>query len=210
MLTLTTWLAFCGIALAMVLTPGPNMVYLLSRSICQGTSAGMISLGGIVAGFAIYVVLAAFGMSALFLSVPYAYDALRLAGAAYLAFLAWQALRPNGSSPFEPRVLRAESPQRLFGTGFLTSVLNPKIAMLYFALFPQFIDPAGGDVLTQSLFLGATQIAISTSVNALIVLGAGSISAFLRTRPTWARVQRWIMATTLGFLAARMALDSRR
>ena len=210
MISLSSWLAFATVALAMVLTPGPNMAYLMSRSICQGREAGMISLGGIATGFGVYVLLTSLGITALFLAVPFAYDALRLAGAGYLAWLAWNALRPGGVSPLQARSLAIDPPHRLFGMGFLTSVLNPKIAMLYLSLFPQFIDPARGSVLAQSLQLGVTQIVISVSVNSIIVFTAGSLAVFLSSRPLWARAQRWIMGTVLGFLAVRMAFDSRR
>ncbi len=91
---LSNLLAFAAVALGMVLTPGPNMVYLISRSICQGRTAGLISLGGVALGFVVYMLCAAFGITALVLAVPYAYDAIRIAGAAYLLWLAWQAVRP--------------------------------------------------------------------------------------------------------------------
>ena len=94
--------------------------------------------------------------------------------------------------------------------GFVTNLLNPKIAMLYLALLPHFIDPVQGSVLTQSLALGFTQIAISVSVNALIALTAGSIALFLGTRPTWLLVQRWLMGTVLAGLALRMAFEAKR
>lgn len=210
MIALTSWLGFVAVALAMVVTPGPNMAYLVSRTLCQGRRAGMISLGGVAIGFAIYALLAAFGMTALFTTVPYAYDALRLSGAIYLGYLAWNALRPGGSSPFEPRQLSMDPPRRLFGMGLLTNLLNPKIAMLYLSLFPQFVDPARGSVLMQSMLLGFTQIVISVSVNSLIVCTAGGIASFLAERPLWARAQRWFMGGVLGALAARMLIDSRR
>jgi threonine/homoserine/homoserine lactone efflux protein len=206
----TTLLAFALVALGMVLTPGPNMIYLISRSISQGRAAGLISLGGVALGFVVYMLCAAFGITALVFAVPYAYDALRLAGAAYLLWLAWQAIRPGGRSPFQVHKLPADSPRKLFAMGFLTNLLNPKIAMLYLSLLPQFIDPAQGSVLGQSLLLGATQIAVSVSVNAAIAIAAGSIACFLATRPTWLLLQRWFMATILGGLALRMALDTRR
>lgn len=206
----THLLTFALIALGMVLTPGPNMIYLISRSIAQGAGAGMISLAGVALGFVFYMLCAAFGITALLFAVPYAYDALRLAGAAYLLWLAWQAVKPGGRSPFHVRDLPADGPRKLFLMGFLTNLLNPKIAMLYLALLPQFIDPAAGDVLSQSLVLGAVQIAISVSVNALIALAAGSIAVFLRTRPFWALVQRWLMGTVLAGFAVRMAMESRR
>jgi threonine/homoserine/homoserine lactone efflux protein len=203
-------LGFAAVALTMALSPGPNMIYLISRSISQGRVAGLISLGGVAAGFVFYMLCAAFGITALLFAVPYAYDALRLAGAAYLGWLAWQALRPNGRSPFQGKELAVDGPRKLFAMGFVTNLLNPKIAMLYLALLPQFIDPAAGSVLTQSLALGFTQIAISVSVNALIALAAGSIALFLGTRPTWLLVQRWLMGTVLAGLAVKMALETKR
>jgi threonine/homoserine/homoserine lactone efflux protein len=180
-------LGFALISLGLVLTPGPNMIYLISRSITQGPAAGIVSLGGVAFGFIFYLLCAAFGITALLFAIPYAYDALRFAGAAYLLWLAWQALRPGGRSPFVVKKLAIDGPRKLFAMGLVTNLLNPKIAMLYLALLPQFIDPAGS-VLGQSLVLGAIQIAISVSVNAMIALAAGSIAVFLATRPTWALV----------------------
>ncbi len=167
----------------MVLTPGPNMIYLISRSICQGRKAGLISLGGVALGFVIYMFCAALGITALVMAVPFAYDALRIGGALYLLYLAWQALRPGGRSPFQVRELPADSPRRLFTMGFATSLLNPKIAVMYLSLMPQFIEPGHGSVLLQSLVLGSTQIAISVTVNAMIAVMAGSIAVFLAGRP---------------------------
>ena len=141
---LSSLLGFALVALTMVLTPGPNMIYLISRSITQGPMAGIISLGGVALGFVFYMLCAAFGITALLFAIPYAYDALRLAGAAYLLWLAWQALRPNGRSPFQVRKLAVDGPRKLFAMGFVTNLLNPKIAMLYLALLPQFIDPGSG------------------------------------------------------------------
>nr|WP_312509437.1 LysE family translocator [Pseudomonas luteola] len=202
-------LAFAAITLGMALTPGPNMVYLISRSICQGRTAGMISLGGVALGFAFYMVCAALGITALLMAVPFAYDALRIGGALYLLYLAWQAVKPGGRSPFQVRDLPKDSPRKLFAMGFVTNLLNPKIAVIYLSLLPQFISPAQGSVLTQSLLLGATQILISVTVNGLISFTAGSIAAFLAGRPLWLTIQRWLMGTVLAGLAVRMVSESR-
>jgi threonine/homoserine/homoserine lactone efflux protein len=202
--------AFALISLGLVLTPGPNMIYLVSRSITQGPAAGVVSLGGVALGFVFYMLCAAFGVTALLFAVPYAYDALRFAGAAYLLWMAWQTIRPGGRSPFQVKKVALDGPRKLFAMGFVTNLLNPKIAMLYLALLPQFIDPAAGSVLTQSLALGSTQIVISVSVQTMITLGAGSIALFLGTRPSWMLVQRWLMGTVLAGLAVRMAVEARR
>src|ERR1700688_4299919 len=207
---LTALLGFALVSLGIVLTPGPNMIYLISRSLTQGPAAGIVSLGGVALGFVFYMLCAAFGITALLLAVPYAYDALRLSGAAYLLWMAWQALKPNGRSPFQVRKLAVDGPRKLFAMGFVTNLLNPKIAMLYLALLPQFIDPVQGSVLTQSLALGSVQIAISVSVNAAIALAAGSIAVFLGTRPTWLLVQRYLMGTVLAGHARKMAFEAKR
>ncbi|MBX9645958.1 MAG: LysE family translocator [Xanthobacteraceae bacterium] len=207
---ITTLLAFALVSLGIVLTPGPNMIYLISRSLTQGPAAGIVSLGGVALGFVFYMLCAAFGITALLFAVPYAYDALRFAGAAYLLWMAWQALKPNGRSPFQVRKLKVDGPRKLFAMGFVTNLLNPKIAMLYLALLPQFIDPAVGSVLTQSLVLGTIQTVISVGINAVIALTAGSIAMFLGTRPTWLLVQRWLMGTVLAGLAVKLAFEARK
>ncbi|WAT27748.1 LysE family translocator [Pseudomonas sp. GXZC] len=208
---LSNWLAYALISLGMVLTPGPNMIYLISRSICQGRTAGLISLGGVALGFLVYMLCAALGITALVMAVPFAYDALRFGGAMYLAYMAWQAIRPGGRSPFQVRDLPKDSPRKLFTMGLVTNLLNPKVAVMYLSLLPQFIDLNGhGSVLVQSLVLGFTQIFISVSVNAVIATMAGSIAVFFVTRPGWQVVQRWLMGSVLMGLAVRMAVEGRR
>ncbi len=201
---------FALVSLGMVLTPGPNMLYLISRSICQGRQAGFISLAGVALGFVFYLLCAAFGITALLFAVPFAYDALRFGGAIYLIYLAWQAIKPGGRSPFMVKDLPADSNRKLFWMGFFTNLLNPKIALLYLALLPQFIDPHGASVLMQSLSLGVIQICISITVNSMVTLAAGSIAGFLGARPTWLLVQRWLMGTVLAGLAVRIALEARK
>ena len=207
---LTSMIAFALIALGMVLTPGPNMIYLVSRSISQGPAAGLISLGGVALGFVFYMLSAALGITAFVLAVPFAYDALRLAGAAYLAWLAWNALKPGGRSAFQVRELPKDSKRWLFSMGLVTSLLNPKVAVLYLSLLPQFIDPANGSVFTQSVVFGFVHIAVSLTFNAIFALTAGSVALFFVRRPSFALVQRWLMGTVLAGLAVRMAFEAQR
>ena len=154
------------------------------------------------------------GLTLCFDAIPDGKPLRTFPGIALLLWLAWQAVRPGGRSPFQVRSLPADSPRKLFAMGFLTNLLNPKIAAMYLSLLPQFIDSGNGSVLTQSLVLGLTQIGISVSVNAVIAVSAGSIALFLVQRPAWAprwaTAQRWLMGTVLAALAVKMATEARR
>ncbi|HSN17736.1 MAG TPA: LysE family translocator [Gammaproteobacteria bacterium] len=208
--SLAAMTAFGLVSLGFAITPGPNMMYILSRSLSQGVTAGLMSLAGVVAGFVVYLLLSAFGITAVVMAVPFAYDALRLAGAAYLLYLAWGVLKPGGRSPFEPRSLPPHSNRRLIVMGFMTNLLNPKAAMLYLALLPQFIDPRRGSVLLQALVLGCIHISLSLTANGTAAIAAGAISRFLARSPGWLRFQRWFMGTVLTALAVNMLRESRR
>lgn len=196
--------------LGLVLTPGPNMMYLVSRTISQGRRAGLVSLAGVAVGFGVYLVAATVGITAIFAVVPALYLALKVAGAMYLLYLAWKILRPGGVSLFEPSELPADSTRRLFGMGLVTNLLNPKVAILYMALIPQFVIPARGQVWLQSLCLGSIQIGIAVVINGLIVLSAGAIAAFLADRPLWLRAQRFVTGSVLGGMAALVLSDRTR
>lgn len=203
-------IAFALISLGMVLTPGPNMIYLVSRSICQGRVAGLISLAGVAMGFVFYMICAAFGITAMVMAVPYAYDTLRISGAVYLLWLAWQAIRPGGTSPFQVKDLPKDSAKKLFLMGFITNILNPKIAVMYLSLLPQFIHPEQGSILAQSLILGVIQITISVTLNAMIVISSGTLAYFLAKSPSFIVIQRWIMGGVLGALAVKILGETRR
>lgn len=198
------------VALALVLTPGPNMMYLVSRSITQGRRAGVISLGGVAVGFLVYLTATNLGLSAIFSQVPQLYLALRIAGAAYLGWLAFQALRPGGTAVFAPAAMAPDSPRRLFTMGLMTNLLNPKIAVLYLSLIPQFERPDDGHVLLQGFILGGVQIVVALTGNLLILLAAGTLAAFFASRPGWLRVQRYLMGSVLGVLALKIATDQAR
>lgn len=204
------WYLFALAALVMVLSPGPNMIYLISRSLCQGPRAARLSLVGVGVGFLLHMFVAAFGLTAFFLAVPFAYNALKYLGAAYLLWLAWQAIKPGARGVFETRDLPADSPLRLFWMGFFTNALNPKIAVFYVSIFTQFLDPHRGSLLAQSVVLGCTQIAISMTVNFLIIEFAGSVARWFNHHPFWSRAQRWVMASVLGGLAVKLAVSERK
>lgn len=203
----STLLAFALIVVTMALTPGPNMIYLISRSISQGRTAGLISLAGVCVGFLFYMCATAFGITVLFTAVPMAYNVLCVAGATYLLYIAWQALKPGGRSPFQIRELKIDNPRKLFTMGLMTNLLNPKTAMLYLSLLPQFIHPQSGSILAQSLSLGFLQIVISITINGIIAVTAGAIALGLAARPRWMTIQRWLMGTVLTGLAVHMLIS---
>lgn len=207
---LISWSAAGGMALAalvMVLTPGPNMIYLVSRSIAQGRIAGLISLAGTGVGFLVYMTMANLGLAVVFVVIPWLYVGLKAAGVAYLAYLAWRTLRPGGTGLFETRALARDSRGKLFRMGLVTNLLNPKVAVMYLALIPQFIDSHAGQAVAQGFVLGGIQILVSLTVNATIVIAAGSIARFLHTRPTWTRWQRRITGSLLGLVATFLAVE---
>ncbi|TDW19233.1 LysE family translocator [Kribbella kalugense] len=205
--------ALLGIALVelgLVIVPGPNMIYLVSRSIAQGRRAGLISLAGVGIGFLVYLLAASAGLATLFALVPQIYLTLKLAGAAYLLWLAWNALRPGGTSVFATQELEPDRPRKLFGMGLLTCLLNPKIAILYISLLPQFLDPSRGHLGVQSLVLGLTQLTVGVVMNAVFVITAGSVAVFLSRRPSWMRIHRYLTGTALAVFAIRLATDRAR
>jgi threonine/homoserine/homoserine lactone efflux protein len=211
---LDNFLLFIVASVLLVLTPGPNLLYLVSRTLAQGRAAGIVSMAGTTSGFVVHILAAALGLSAVFVAVPVAYDALRWAGAAYLLWLAWDSVRSGGEGHsggiFAPRKLTDAAPAKLYRMGLLTSILNPKVALFYLALFPQFVEPARGSVLAQSLVLGLVQIVVALTGDTLFILAAARVAHWLGTRPLWAAAQRWLLAGVFAGIAAKLAFDSRR
>jgi len=209
MVSLSTWLLFCVASAALAATPGPNLLYLVSRTLTQGRAAGLASLAGTGTGLAFHIIAAALGLSALLATVPAAYDAVRWAGALYLAWLAWQTWRAPATAIAAGPVPRTVPMGRLYRDGVVTGVLNPKVALFQLALFPQFVDPAHGSVLGQSLVLGATQLVIVSAFDTCCVLAAAGVRRWLDARPGFERWSKRVMAGIFAALAARLALDTR-
>ena len=153
---------------------------------------------------------AAAGITAALFAVPYAWDALRLGGAAYLAWLAWQCVRPGGQPIFAPRPMPREASVRLFSIGFATAALNPKVALFYMAVLPPFLDPERGERVPPGR--GARRLADRGLRRERRGAGAGARPAtarFLGTRPFWMALQRWVLGAALGLLAVKLATQSR-
>lgn len=196
------------VALGMVLVPGPNMMYLVSRSVSQGYRAGLVSLVGTGVGFVIYMVMANVGMAEVFVVVPWLYVGLKLCGATYLLYLSWRTLKPGGLALFEQRALPRDSRMKLFRMGLVTNLLNPKAAVMYLALIPEFIRPDAGHVFLQGIVLGTIQIAVSITVNSIIIVAAGAIAVFMKRRPSWIKWQRWVTGGLLGAVGVKLAVDA--
>ncbi|ASK32145.1 lysine transporter LysE [Chryseobacterium sp. T16E-39] len=195
-------------AFILVISPGPNMIYLISRSITQGRKAGLTSLAGVVCGFLFHIVMVSFGLTAVLFAVPYAYIVLKTLGTIYLLYLAYQAIKPNSKNIFEvDKNISIDRPRKLFAVGFLTNVLNPKVAVFYLSFFPQFIKPEYGSIFTQSLELGVIQTFTSFTINFIIVLTAAKVATFFAKNPMWIKVQKWFMTSVLVFLAVKMVLS---
>ncbi|GAB4029047.1 LysE family translocator [Spirosoma gilvum] len=211
MLPINELLLFSLAALGLVLTPGPNMIYLISRSITQGRRAGILSLSGVLMGFWVHILLVSAGLTAIFMAIPVVYEVLRWLGVGYLLYLAWVAIKPGSVSPFDVKktvgTSTHDSAGKLFRMGFLTNVLNPKVAVFYVSFFPQFTRPEYGSLWTQNVQLGVTQLLISATINLAIVLSASRMARWFQARPGYIRVQKWVMASILTGLAVRMAID---
>jgi len=193
-------------ALVMVISPGPNMIYLISRSLSQGKNAGILSLLGVMCGFLFHILMVSFGLTAIFFAIPYAFIVVKFFGVGYLLYLAFNAVKSKNKIFDANQNLKSDKPIKLFNIGLMTNVLNPKMAVFYLSFFPQFIKPENGSILSQSFQLGIVQIIISFSVNLLIVISASKMANWFSKKPIWLRIQKWFMASVLTGLAIKMAL----
>ena len=208
MISFDTWLLFCVACVALAATPGPNMLFLVSRTLAQGRAAGFVSLAGTSSGFALHALAAALGLSALLAAVPLAFEVVKWAGAIYLAWLAvvmWRASDEPEATVAAPH----STPRAMYRQGMLTAVLNPKVAVFQLALFPQFVDPARGSVLLQSLVLAVTQLVIVVAGDSVCVFAATGARRWFAARPGWGRWSKRALAGVFGALAARLAFQSR-
>jgi threonine/homoserine/homoserine lactone efflux protein len=195
-------------SLVLAATPGPVWLYLISRTLAQGRRAGYFSMFGVAAGLSLHAIFAAFGLTIVLLAVPFAFDAIKLAGAAYLLWLAYTTVRGAGFT-FTPQPLEPVRDRVLIRQAFVAAVVNPKVAVFYLSLFPQFVDPTSGPVLGQSLLLGAIQITTAAAIDISLVTVAGLLAAWFARRPLWLQMQRWFLGSAFGVLAVWLALTPR-
>lgn len=202
-------LLFIGAGLLLNITPGPDLLYILGRSISQGRSAGVVSALGIGVGCIVHVLAASLGLSAVLLALPHAYDVVRMAGAAYLIVLGVKSLRSRQGS-LEVKAFAPVSLRRIFLEGVLTNVLNPKVALFFLAFLPQFADPARGSLAPQLLLLGTIFDVNGTLVCVLFALFASQLGAWIRARFGVSRLFDRLTGALFVGLGVRLALLERR
>lgn len=200
------WLLFVAASLVLIVTPGQDMILVLSRSIAQGAAAGFATASGVCSGLVVHTAVAALGLGALVRASEPLYLALQLAGAAYLAWLGLQLLRaPQG--PLALQGAAPKRPARMFFDGALSNLCNPKIIVFYLAFLPQFVEPGAGHAGLSLLALGLVFALLAWLVKAPLGLGAAALTGWLRLHPrglTW--LFRASGAVLLG-LGVQMALQ---
>ncbi len=212
MMDLATLLTFTAAAFALAATPGPDMLLVMTRSVAQGRTAGFVTLAGISLGCYFHAVIAGLSLSGVLLLAPVMFDIIRWAGAAYLLYLAVQAFRGAGGfqAPEKGGTASRVALMTLFRQGLLTNMLNPKVALFFLALFPQFMQPDPDTALAQALILASVLNVAGGVVNGTIVLAAGRLGAFLAARPAFVRWQNRLLGGVFAALALRLAFDARR
>ena len=197
--------AFFAAAFLLNIAPGPDMLYVIGRSIGQGRRAGTVSALGVFVGCLVHIFVAAVGLAALLRSSPLAYSIVRYAGAAYLVYLGVRVLLERSNNLEMPEVQSAPL-GRIFTQGVITNVLNPKVALFFLAFLPQFIQPQRGSVALQIIVLGLIFDVGGTLVNLAVAQAGGRLGDAIKRHSGLARLQKWFTGTVFIGLGMRVAL----
>ncbi|HEX2414861.1 MAG TPA: LysE family translocator [Thermoleophilaceae bacterium] len=205
----STLAVFALAALALVAIPGPNLIYIVTRSIDQGRGAGLASAFGVETATLVHVAAAAAGLSPALASSATAFSIVKYAGAAYLLYLGLRTLLARDRA--EGDAARPAAPaRRVYAEGFVVNLLNPKVALFFLAFLPQFVDPHAGQAWLQVLTLGAVLVAIGLAIDLLYALAAGSLGSWVRGGAVLERRRRWATGGVYIALAAVALAGSRR
>ena len=197
-------------ALALLITPGPAVLYVVTRTLQQGRIAGLMSILGLCLGGLVHVIAAIFGLSALIASSASAFTVIQFAGAAYLLFLGVKALLSSDTLP-QDQVIPVRSYLRLFVDGFIVNVFNPKTAIFFLAFLPQFVNRSQPDsVKMQLAVFGFLFIFLALLTDSLYAIMAGSFRSWLSRRAKVLRFQRYFSAAVYFFLGVSTALSGRK
>jgi threonine/homoserine/homoserine lactone efflux protein len=205
--TLLHWLTFFGAALALNLSPGADIAFILGRTLQQGRRAGFAAMAGIWAGTLGHVALAALGLSAILATSASVFTVIKWVGAAYLIWLGIQALRSDGSGYLPGRKGTPVSEAKIFRQGFLINALNPKVAIFFLAFLPQFVVEGAGPVWAQLALHGVLILVVSAIVEPPLILLGDKLSRAIKARP---QIGLWLdrmLGTLLIGLGAKLALS---
>lgn len=203
----TAFLTFLFAAFMLNIAPGPDMLYVIGRSLGQGRKAGIVSALGIFVGCWVHILAAAFGIAALLRSSPVAFNMVRYAGAAYLVYLGTKMIvQRSNLAQQQPKPASLTS---IFRQGVITNVLNPKVALFFLAFLPQFVDAHRGSVVWQILLLGLIFNVGGTAVNLGVAYAGGTLGELLRRNARFARMQQWFTGLVFIGLGARLAWQRR-
>jgi threonine/homoserine/homoserine lactone efflux protein len=203
----TAFLTFLFAALMLNIAPGPDMLYVIGRSVGQGRKAGIVSSLGVFVGCWIHILAAAFGIAALLHSSPMAFNVVRYAGATYLIYLGIKMIAQK--SNLASQQLKPESLGSIFRQGAVTNMLNPKVAIFFLAFLPQFINAQRGSVVLQIVFLGLIFNVGGTLVNLAVSYAGGTLGELLRRNQRFARMQQWFTGLVFIGLGLRLAWQRR-
>jgi threonine/homoserine/homoserine lactone efflux protein len=206
---LTTLFLLVAMTVLVCLVPGPDMLYIISRSTGQGRSAGVVSCLGIAIGGLLQTTAVALGISGVFLVVPIAYDIIKYVGAAYLVYLGIRFILSREEMQTSSRDGKADF-RKAFFQGSLTTLLNPKVAFFYLAFLPQFVDPTRGHVPLQLLILGLLFNITSLAVDTSVALLASLLGSWLKRRSRAAKLIPWLTRSVLVGLGVRLAFSGRQ
>jgi threonine/homoserine/homoserine lactone efflux protein len=196
----TVWV-FCLTSLALLVIPGPAVLYVVVQGAEQGRRAGLASVGGIHVGTLVHVFAATVGLSALIVASATAFTTVKFAGATYLIYVGVRKLLGRDEPRLEPGAQRI-SYRRAFARGAIVNVLNPKTALFFLALLPQFVDTDRGGVWSQALVLGLTFVALGLVTDSAYAVAAGTVGSFLRRRRRAMRYGSGLVFVGLGAVAA--------
>lgn len=202
---LPVFAAFVVASVVLGITPGPDMTYFLSKTIGQSRAAGLAAFGGASVGIFIHSVLVAAGLSVVLAASATAFTVLKFAGAAYLAYLAVDAIR-NGSSLSLDKKAGPEPLRSVFLKGLLVNLLNPKVIVFFVTFLPQFVSVDDPHAAGKMLFLGLTFLVVNVPVCSALILAAGRIALLLKSSSRAARVVDWLFAGVLGAFAVKLVL----
>lgn len=207
MIALSTLLTFTLLNMSFALIPGPDVICILTNSVSRGTSAGARVCAGIACAALVHAGAATFGISAFLKAVPTAFIVVKTIGAIYLCWLGWQMLRSPVSVAAEPVQSKWSSP---FAQGAVSNLFNPKVALFFLAIFPQFIDPSLGKPELQAAVLGLISIASGTAVNLCTATLGGRARQWLLAKPRiFQRFQQFAGAALVG-LGFKVAFERAR